>query len=159
VIIRQQQMDALRDSSVESFRKRMAQHLGILFPGYCKALEAAELRGAIDFSIQKAASHAFRAEMTVCPYIDLMFLLGSGFDTDPQLPRAREILDPTPDDEFGRMQRLYGRAALLWCLRDGQGLGLDGRSSAHSTARAAQRFPRRPGLWPAVTRWKDTASG
>jgi hypothetical protein len=43
-------------------------------------------------------------------YIELMFMFGSDFDSDPLLPWVREILtDPATPDQMVRADRLYGR--------------------------------------------------
>jgi len=111
MVVRPDQVEALRKASVESFRSRMRQHLTALFPVICGSLTPAELDNAIDHGIRQAGAQGFHTESTVCRYIDLMFLLGSGFDTDKQLPWAAELLAGSQgNSERERMDRLYGRA-------------------------------------------------
>jgi hypothetical protein len=91
----------------------MEVHLGLRFPEYVRVLGAELLREVIDVEIEHAANHGFAAESTVCQYIDLTFILGSGFATDPQLPWAAQILSVRAgENEFHSMERLADRAAV-----------------------------------------------
>lgn len=111
LIIRPDQMKALREASLESFRSRITRHLTVLFPIICGSLTSRELRKAIDVGLERSDARDFHSEIAVSQYIELMFLLGSGFDIDDQLPWAAEVLaDPQLDSENERIDRLYSLA-------------------------------------------------
>jgi hypothetical protein len=58
-----------------------------------------------------ALDRGFRADYGQTVYLGLMFLLGSGFDTDPRYPWIHGILeDPELRDENARAERLYAAA-------------------------------------------------
>ncbi|MBN1843959.1 MAG: hypothetical protein JW883_16990 [Deltaproteobacteria bacterium] len=60
---------------------------------HCKVLEEVNIRSAIRYGLKRAKGYGLTTERSVRLYIEMMFLLGSGFDADPQLPWAAEILN------------------------------------------------------------------
>ncbi len=111
MIIREKQMETLATITVRSFEDRMIEHLRGLFPNHAEALSESGLREVIQLGIERAAGYGLTAERVVCHYIDLMFLLGSGFDKDLQVPWAGEILQASAiPDQFQKIDKLYGRA-------------------------------------------------
>jgi len=67
------------------------------------------LRGVVRFGWARAQRYGFTLRGPVRLYLDVMFALGSHFDTDPQLPWAARILSST-DDEMTRAERLLQAA-------------------------------------------------
>jgi hypothetical protein len=106
--IRKRQLDSL---AVRDFEDAMAAHLGRYFPRHCEVLGDERIRAIIRLGLAKARGHGLFAERSARLTIDLMCMLGSGFDADPQLPWARAILeDPSIGDETTRVDFLYDRA-------------------------------------------------
>lgn len=111
MIIRKEQMSAMKDAAVISFENRMIEHLRNLFPKHHEVLHDSGLLKVVQLGINRAGSYKIDAESPVCHYIDLMFLLGSNFDTDLQLPWAGEILrDADVPNQFVRIDKLYSTA-------------------------------------------------
>jgi hypothetical protein len=93
LLIRESQMQMLsRDGSFGW----MAAHLREFFPAECEALGAEGLDERIADGIGSAASYGFESQVHISQYLDLTFVLGPDFDTDPSLPWASAILS-NPD--------------------------------------------------------------
>lgn len=108
--IRQQQLDALDRDMRKRFEQRMFAHVQQFFPQRCKALGEASVREWIGTGIARAAGYGVVAEVDVCRYIDVMFVFGREFDTDPQLPWAARILSARPADACARVNHLVKSA-------------------------------------------------
>jgi len=109
--IRSGQMEAFERAAVKQFEDRTIEHLRKYFPKHCEIYGEANLRQIIQLALERAKSFGVISERGVRMYIDLMFLLGGGFDQDPQLPWAAEILkDESIADESARIDRLYEKA-------------------------------------------------
>lgn len=111
LVIRPEQMEAFEEAAIRAFEDRTYKHLQQYFPGHCLLLGEEQMRRVIQQGWQKAKSYDLTAECCVRSYIEFMCLLGSGFDTDPLLPWAAEILDDkTVSDQIERGDRLYDKA-------------------------------------------------
>jgi hypothetical protein len=110
--IRPEQMAAFEQSAIRNFEQRMMSHLQEAFPKHCQILGKERLKEMIGYGWERAKSHGLIGENSIILFTDLMFLLGRGFDTDPQLPWAAEILSKKeiPEDEGTRTQTLYDKA-------------------------------------------------
>ncbi|OOG55627.1 hypothetical protein [Rhodanobacter sp. C03] len=109
--IRQTQMDVLERAATLAFEDRTYAHLKEYFPGHCHLLGEKQMRRVIRYGWEKSKSYGFTAECCVRMYIEFMCLLGGGFDTDPLLPWAAEILKESPSaDQVARGDRFYARA-------------------------------------------------
>jgi hypothetical protein len=91
--IRPAQIEALHAAAMQAFEDRTYRHLQEYFPIHCTLLGEASTRLVIRLGWQKAKSYDLTAECCVRSYVDLMCLLGSGFDADPLLPWAARILN------------------------------------------------------------------
>ena len=74
------------------FENRMVAHVNQFFPEKCNALGEEGVRSWIAHGIEKAGSYGIITERDVCKYIDIMFVYGRDFDTDPQCGWAPPIL-------------------------------------------------------------------
>lgn len=109
--IRREQMEVFEQAAVQGLEQRLFTHLQECFPKHCQVLGEAAIRALIRFGCDRAAHHGFTAEPGQRLYLDLMLLLGSHFDEDPQLPWAAEILaDRSQPDQGARAQRLHAKA-------------------------------------------------
>lgn len=103
MIIRHEQMEEFRKAAKRNFENEMVAHLAQFSPPLFKAVGEEQMREAIRFGMAKSAGYSFDNRGPVRLYLELMLLLGSHFDTDPQYPWAAEILT---DDQAGpQMQR------------------------------------------------------
>jgi hypothetical protein len=76
--ISSQQMEMFAEHARLKFRERMVAHLEHFFP---KETGSHEQRQAlVDEGIPRAARHGIVSEQDVCSFIDLMAILGRGFD-------------------------------------------------------------------------------
>src|SRR6266498_1125429 len=98
--IRKTQLDTLESAAMRAFEDRTYVHLQKYFPGHCMLLAEEQMRRVIQHGWMKAKSYDLTAECCARSYIEFMCLLGSGFDTDPLMPWAAEILnDRTTSDQ------------------------------------------------------------
>ncbi len=107
-------MLVIRDAQVKvfeahiGFENRMLQHCHRFFPLPCKTLGDFQVRKIIQYGINKAGICDFKNKREQCIYISLMFLLGSDFDRDFQIPWAgRQLKDKTIKEPFKRIEHLY----------------------------------------------------
>lgn len=108
--IRQEQIDAFRQAALQQFEDEMVEHLKEFAPRHWKVMGEQDGRKAIRLGIERAEKYGFTNRGPVRFYIELMFMFGSDFDTDPQYPWAREVLkSPTEMDQMLRADQLYER--------------------------------------------------
>src|SRR5260370_29920990 len=93
MVIRNEQIEALEAGTVQDFENRTSLHLREWFPHHCQLLGEDQMRRVIRHGWKKANSYDLTAECCVRSYIELMCLLGGGFDVDTLLPWAAEILN------------------------------------------------------------------
>ncbi len=109
--IRKAQMDILESAAIRAFEDRTYAHLQEYFPGHCALLGEEQMRHVIRHGWESAKRYGLTAECCVRTYIEFMCLLGGGFDTNPLMPWAAEILnDKNTSDQVARGDRLYDRA-------------------------------------------------
>jgi len=93
LLIRSEQMNALKRASFRRFVDRMVEHLKRFTPRHFNILSDDEIREVIQNGWELARRHDYNSERSVRLYIELMFMLGSSFYTDPQFPWISEIVD------------------------------------------------------------------
>lgn len=109
--IRNAQIAAFERADAPHFEPRIIQHLKEAFPKHCGFLGEDGIRSVVRYGVTQAGAYGLTKQSAVGLFIDLMLLLGRGFDTDPQLPWAAEILnDETRADQGERADRLFERA-------------------------------------------------
>ncbi|HRF61751.1 MAG TPA: hypothetical protein PK708_02445 [Candidatus Competibacter sp.] len=92
LVMRKSQMEAFEHVAAQRFAEGLLDHFQTFFPQHAAVLGNAQLQRALRYSLQRAESRGLGTERAVYLYIALMFMLGSGFDEDPQLPwAAREV--------------------------------------------------------------------
>lgn len=91
-IIRQEQIEAFRRDHRQRFEDDMVAHLVKFAPKQWQVIGDQTGREVIRLGMKQAGRHGFNSRGPVRLYVDLMFVLGSYFDTDPQLPWAASIL-------------------------------------------------------------------
>ena len=108
--IRQEQTDAFRQHHLQKFEDEMVEHLKKFSPQHCKVTGEPSVRQVIRMGIENAKRYGFTNRGPVRFYIELMFMLGSYFDTDPQYLWARAALnDSIYVDQMVRADQLYSR--------------------------------------------------
>ncbi len=108
--IRPEQMEVFRKAALQKFEDELVGHLQGFAAKHSELLGDADLRRVIRLGMDRAARYGFTNRGPVRFYVELIFLLGSDFDTDPQLPWAGEVLnDPAITDQMARADQLHGR--------------------------------------------------
>lgn len=109
--IRNEQMEVFERIAVKDFEDRTVEFIKEYFPKPYEILGETRIREIIQYGIEQAEIYEFTTERNIQLYISFMFMLGSGFDTDPQYPWALQILnDEEISDEDMRMDQLYDKA-------------------------------------------------
>ena len=112
LVIRNEQIRVFRREAEARFDRRLGAHFRQFFPRQCGFLGEGPLLAGLQAGRRQAEAKGFRAQREIALYISLMFLLGAGFESDPQIPWAAAILeDRTPVDPFARLTRLYEAAS------------------------------------------------
>jgi hypothetical protein len=101
LVIRRQQMLAFESTALQSFEDEMVAHSREFSPRLCEVLGDEQLRLAVRSAISRAMAYGLTNRGPIRLFIELMFLFGSGFDTDPQYPIFGRILG----DEGDQMRR------------------------------------------------------
>jgi hypothetical protein len=106
LIIRAAQMHVLEQAALRHFEDEMVAHSRSFTPILCRVLGETQLRVALRQAMARAVGHGFTYRGPVRLYIEMMFLCGSDFDTDPQYPGVGEILRGG-GDQMERAQALH----------------------------------------------------
>lgn len=106
LVIRREQMEVFRQAIRTAFENEMVGHSKAFSPRLCEVLGEEQLRVALCRVMDRADGYGLTNRGPVRLFIELMFLFGSAFDTDPQYPWAAQILHAA-DDQMQRAERLY----------------------------------------------------
>jgi hypothetical protein len=108
LIIRAEQMKVFGQAAFRSFEDEMVLHLARFAPKHSQVIGEPVVRQVIRRGAERARTYHLTNHGPVRFYIEMMFQLGSEFDTDPQLPWAREILaQAATSDQMECAERLY----------------------------------------------------
>ena len=102
------------------FTDKVSEHLRRYFELPCRVAGDACVRETIRLGVRRARRWGLTREASAQSYIDHMVLLGSDFDSDPQLPWAREILERR-QPELVRLDSLHAQAADFLAQSAGRG--------------------------------------
>ena len=106
LIIRKEQMEVFGQTALNRFEDEMVLHSQNFSPELCKVLGEEQLRLAVRDAIVRADNYGFTNRGSIRLFIELIFLFGSAFDTDPQYPWSANILRDS-SDQMQRAERLY----------------------------------------------------
>lgn len=110
--IRSEQISVLADDVRRRFIEEMLVHLRGFAPRHCQVIGDNAVREVIRLGMERAGARGFTKRGPVRYYIELMFNLGSYFDTDPQFPWvAAALATPGVTDEIDRAEILFDAAA------------------------------------------------
>lgn len=102
-------MGALRPVGLRSYEDELVAHFREFAPKHCEVIGDDFVREAIRLGFERSAQHGFALRGPVRSYIEHMFMFGSHFDTDPQVPWAAPLLADSETDEMARAELLYER--------------------------------------------------
>ncbi len=107
--IRQEQMDQLKQETMRRFLNEMLAHSRQFSPRLCEVLGEPQLRIALNMVMDRARDHGFTNRGPIRLFVELVFLFGSSFDTDPQYSKISASLNDDLDqmDSAEQMHRAY----------------------------------------------------
>ncbi len=106
--IREIPIQDFSDSATGNIERKKIAMLRKVWPHKYEKIGEAVMARLILHGIESAGRYDITTERGIGIFIGLMFMLGSGFDTDPQFPWAAEILsDESITDQVTRTDRLY----------------------------------------------------
>jgi hypothetical protein len=104
--IRKEQIQAFELAATNRFEDDMVVHSQKYAPKLCKVLGEEQLRVAVRQSIKRASQYGFTFRGPIRLFIELMFLFGSAFDTDPQYPMIGKELKAS-GDQMQRAEQIH----------------------------------------------------
>lgn len=108
LMIRKEQKKAFEDAALRRFESDMERHIKQFVPYQSKSIGDHAVRKIIQNGILRAKDYNFTNRGTVCLFIEIIFILGGHFDSDPQYSWAADILsDIEITDQMERADRLY----------------------------------------------------
>lgn len=111
LVIRPMQMDAFEQAALRAFENEMVVYCFEFSPRHCKVIGEDNVRDVIRLGITNAHGYGLTNRGPLRSYIEMMFTFGSGFDTDPQLPWAAEILKSEEfPDQMDKADRLFQKS-------------------------------------------------
>ena len=138
MIIRAEQMRVFEEAARRQFEEEMMVHLKDFAAPLCEVIGDNQLRSAIRSGIQRAERYEFTYRGPVRLFIEMMFLCGGGFDTDPQYPAVGEVLRASGD----QMQRALQIHQL--CLDSLGKVSGPGGANVHKALRDLLTYARMP---------------
>ena len=106
LIIRKDQMETFQNVALQRFEDEMVVHSQNFAPELSHVIGEAQLHLAIRPAMTRAKTYGFTNRGSIRLFIEMMFLFGSHFDTDPQYPWAASILADSAE-QMHRAERLY----------------------------------------------------
>jgi hypothetical protein len=106
MIIRDEQLDLLKRVTTRRFEDRTFAHVATYFPDFLNLCDEPGIRTAIHRAWQRASTYDIVTERGVWQFVDVAFMLGEGFDTDPRVPWAAETLRSRRNEQV-RMQQVF----------------------------------------------------
>ncbi|MDR3567322.1 MAG: hypothetical protein P4L43_04765 [Syntrophobacteraceae bacterium] len=108
LVIRDEQMQAFSFNARNRFEADTVRHISGFAPGRFAVLGEKTIGQIVNLGIALAEKHGFTNRGPARFYVELMFMFGSDFDTDPQYPWAAEALSGQESgDQVERADRLY----------------------------------------------------
>lgn len=104
--MRQDQVEAFRQHHLQKFEDEMVEHSKEFSPRLCKVIGDEQLRITLRSAMQRANKYGFTNRGPIRLFIEMMFLYGSAFDTDPQYPAVGEVLRDS-DDQMERAEQIH----------------------------------------------------
>src|ERR1041384_1822737 len=109
--LQRERAEVLQPAAIAEFYQRTMWQLKQALPRKCELLGEQSLRRLVNSGIQLARSYQITTERGCAFFVTGIFLLGSGFDKDPQLPWIAKILNDTSmSGEKAKVDRLLVEA-------------------------------------------------
>ncbi len=109
--VRNEQIELFRRIPRERFEDRLVNHCFAFYRRECDALGEGQVRKVVSYGINQAISEGYETQQEAAHFLSLMFLFGSFFYSDPQLPWAvGDLANRTLRERIGRIQDVYETA-------------------------------------------------
>jgi hypothetical protein len=105
-VIRVEQMKAFEEAARRQFEDEMVAHSKAFSPRLCEVIGDEQLRVAIHSAMKRGGGYGFTNRGPIRLFIEMMFLCGSGFDTDPQYQAVGEVLRGS-GDQMQRAEQIH----------------------------------------------------
>ena len=92
MLIRPQHIEAFEHAALLRFEDEMIAHSKRFSPVLSRVLGKTQLRVAVHSAVVRAMSYGFTWRGPIQLFIEMTFLCGSAFDTDPQYPGLGDVL-------------------------------------------------------------------
>jgi hypothetical protein len=138
LVISAQQMRLFQQAGRLRFEDEMVTHSRDFAPRLCEVIGEAQLRVAVRSALDGAERYGFTNRGPARLYVELIFLCGSGFDTDPQYPSLGRVLRED-GDQMRRADTVYEGIAEY----QGKVAGVGARN-VHAALRRLATFVREP---------------
>lgn len=106
LVIRAKQIRSFERAALHRFEEEMIAHSKEFSSRLCEVIGDEQLRVAVRSAMDRAMTCGFTNRGPVRLFIELMFLRGSAFDTDPQYPGLGNALHAS-DDQMQRAERMH----------------------------------------------------
>jgi hypothetical protein len=106
MLIRAEQMEVFEQAALRQFEDEMVAHSKSFSPRLCEVIGDEQLRVALRAAMERAGSYGFTNRGPIRLFIELMFLCGSAFDTDPQYSKIAKILRAS-SDQMQRAEQMH----------------------------------------------------
>jgi hypothetical protein len=106
LVIRAEQLKVFDQASRRRFENEMVEHAKAFAPPLCQVIGDEALRVAMCSAIARAETYGFTNRGPIRLFIELMFLCGSAFDTDPQYSPVGRFLRSSGDQMY-RAQQIH----------------------------------------------------
>lgn len=106
LMIRPAQMKVFEQDATRRFENEMVAHSKRFSPRLCELIGDEQLRVAVRSAMTRANGYGFTNRGPVRLFVELMFLCGSHFDTDPQYPALGEVLRAR-GDQMARAEQIH----------------------------------------------------
>lgn len=136
--VRTSQMKVFEQAARPHFEDEMVAHSKEFSPRLSEILGDQRLRVALRVAITKAEGYGFTYRGPIRLFIEMMFLCGSGFDTDPQYSVVGEVLRAS-GDQMQRAEQIH--QGFLDYLERVSG---PGASNVHRALRDTLNFAKSP---------------
>ncbi len=103
-VIRDVQLDTLAG---RRFEDGLVAHFFEHFAPHCNWLGNSRVTEVVRLGVAKAKAYGHESERQVCLFISVMFMLGTHFDEDPQLPWVARTLRAEGWEPLRRVEALY----------------------------------------------------
>jgi hypothetical protein len=105
--IRSEQMAAMDQLALKQFEDRTVAELEQSFPKHARLLGKEKLSGIVHGGFERARAYGLKSRDGLRLFVELTLLLGHGFDLDPMVSWAAEILNDRETEEAARVERLF----------------------------------------------------